>query len=153
VEAPEFNARNVNPLADSLLFDLVSSTQAGDEEQVRRLLSLGVRPDLIEHQSGWSALHASVLHNPSLLPVLLEHTATPDLPKVMGGTALSYVVHELAEHPDADRKSQLLEAMDVLLRAGAEPGGGEAGQSPFTLARIYGLRDVEEVFVAHHGKR
>jgi hypothetical protein len=142
----------MDPLGDSLLFDLVSATKDGDVEHVRRLLALGVRPDRIEHQSGWSALHLSVLHQPSLLPILLEHTATPDAPWVMGGTALSYVVHELAEHPAAARKAQLLEAMDVLLRAGAEPGGGDGDQSPFALARIYGLRDVEEILLAHHRK-
>lgn len=139
----------MDPLGDSLLIDLVSATEAGDAEQVRRLLALGVRPDLIEHRSHWSALHVSVIHNPSLVPILLEYTRTPDLPQVMGGTPLSYVVQELAGHPDAGRRQQLFQAMDTLLKAGADPAGGQNDQSPFALSRLYGLHDVEDALLAH----
>jgi hypothetical protein len=42
----------MSPLDRSLLSDLVAATVRGDEEQARRLLSLGVRPDVIDEASG-----------------------------------------------------------------------------------------------------
>src|SRR6185369_1425052 len=110
-------------------------------------LGLGVRPDVIDRSSGWSALHKSVLYNPLLLPTLLEHTADPDAPKVMGGTPLSYVVHELAEKPDDQRKQQLFEVVTLLLRAGASAESGAVDQTPLELARLYRMPDVEAALV------
>ena len=138
----------MDPLSDSLLIDLVSATEQGDVEHVRRLLALGVRPDVIEHSSGWSALHKSVLHDPRLLPTLLEYTANPDAPQVMGGTALSYVVHELGENPDDNRKQQLFEAIEVLLHAGANPQTGAPDQTALELAALYNMPDVYDALLA-----
>jgi ankyrin repeat protein len=134
---------SIDPLNDALLADLVSATKQGDAEQVRLLLGLGVRPDVVDHISGWSALHMSVLYNPLLLPTLLEHTSNPDLPKVMGGTPLSYVVHELGEKPDAERRQELFEAIALLLQAGANPKSGATDQTAIELARLYHMPDVE----------
>ena len=138
----------MGPVSASLLSDLVHATEHGDVEHVRRLLALGVRPDVIDLSSGWSALHSSVLHNPLLLPTLLEYTADPNAPQVMGGTPLSYVVHELGEHPDAGRKQKLLDAIDLLLRAGADPKGGGGDQTALELARLYKMSDVENALLA-----
>ena len=138
----------MDPLSASVLIDLVSAAGQSDVEHVRRLLALGVRPDVIETRSGWSALHSSVLHNPPLLPTLLEYTDDPDAPLVMGGTPLSYVVHELAEHPDDKRKQQLFEAIEVLLQAGANPACGAADQTPLELARLYRRPDIEDALLA-----
>lgn len=138
----------MDPLNASLLTDLVSATEQGDVEHVRRLLALGVRPDVIDLSSGWSALHSSVLHSPLLLPTLLEYTANPDAPQVMGGTPLSYVIHELGEQPDTKRKQQLFEAIDVLLQAGASPNVGGNDQTALELARLYKMPDVENALLA-----
>jgi hypothetical protein len=142
----------MNPLSASLLSDLVSATERADVEHVRELLSLGVRPDLIDMMSGWSALHSSVLHCPLLLATLLEYTAAPDEPQVMGGTPLSYVVHELGENPDPQRRQQLLDAINLLLRAGANPKCGGADQTALALARLYKMPDVEN-FLLVQGKQ
>ena len=133
----------MNPLDRPLLIDLVAAVEQGDEDHARQLLALGVRPDVIESTSGWSALHASILHAPSLLPLLLAHSAEPDGPQVLGGTPLSYVVHELGERPDAPRRQQLFEAMDLLLAAGADPMCGGSNQSALELSRLYRMPDVE----------
>jgi ankyrin repeat protein len=138
----------MDPLSDSLLVDLVSATKRGDVEHIRRLLALGASPHVIEPESGWSALHTSVLYNPLLLPTLLEYTADPDAPWVMGGTPLSYVVHELAEDPDDKRKQELFEAIAVLVQAGANPECGGADQTALELARLYGRRDIEDALLA-----
>jgi hypothetical protein len=137
----------MNSLQRSLLSDLVAVTVQGDAEQVRRLLSLGVRPDAIDKSSGWSALHASVLHNPSLLPTLLKFTETPDSPLVMGGTPLSYVVHELGENPDPDRRQSLFEAIGLLMHAGANPQCGGSDQTALELARLYKMPEVEALLL------
>jgi len=63
-------------------------------------------------------------------------------------TPLSEVVHELAEQPDAERKQRLFEAIDLLLRAGANPRSGVSDQSPLELARLYSMPEVEQALLA-----
>ena len=132
----------MNPLNPSLLSDLVASTVQGDFEHVQRLLSLGVPPDVIDLSSGWSALHACVLHHPSHLESLLASSTDPDAPWVAGGTPLSYVVHELGEQPDENRRLQLLHAIELLLKAGANPKCGESDQTAVSLAVQYQMPEV-----------
>lgn len=135
----------MNPLSASLVSDLVSATERGDSEHVRELLLRGAKPDVIDMTSGWSALHSSVLHCPLLLATLLEYTTAPDAPQVMGGTPLSYVVHELGENPDPQRRQQLFDAINLLLRAGANPKCGGPDQAALELARLYKMPEVESV--------
>jgi hypothetical protein len=137
----------MDPLSRSLLVDLVSATEQGDAERVRDLLSIGVPPDVIDIESRWSALHASVIHNPMLLATLLGHTRNPDGPRVLGGTPLSYAVHELGEKPNPERKQQLLRAIELLLQSGADPTCGASDQSALELSRLYGMPDVEALLV------
>lgn len=128
-------------LAASLLRDLVSAVTHGDVEQVELLLDQGVPPDVIDQASGWSALHAAVL----LLEVLLAFARSPDAPEVMGGTPMSYVLHELGEPVSPARRDELLGALASLLAAGASPRAGGVDQTPLELARLYRLRDVESL--------
>ncbi|SFK96736.1 ankyrin repeat domain-containing protein [Lysobacter sp. cf310] len=132
-------------LAASLLRDLVSAVTQGDAEQVELLLVRGVPPDVIDQAAGWSALHAAVLHNPQLLKVLLAFARSPDAPEVMGGTPMSYVLHELGEAASPARRDELLMALASLLAAGASPRAGGVDQTPLELARLYRLRDIESL--------
>src|ERR1700750_2866398 len=119
---------STDPLSRSRLADLVSVLERGDTESVNLLLSLGVPPDVVDPSSGWSALHAAVLFKIELLPTLLEHSADPD-PLAGAATPLAHVVHELAEKPDAGRRQALLDAIKLLLSAGADPRAGGPAQT------------------------
>jgi hypothetical protein len=135
---------------NSRVADLVSAIQQNDEQRVNMLLELRVQPDTVDIGSGYSALHAAAVFAPNILPVLLPHCAHPDSAVVMGGTALSYVVHELGECPDAERQKALLNAAEQLLKSGAKPWIKDTDQSPMSLARAYNLPDVEELLL-HYG--
>lgn len=111
------------------------------------LLELRVQPDMLDIGSGYGALHAAAIFAPNLLPVLLPHSVHPDKAGVLGGTALSYVVHELGECPDAERQKSLLHAAELLLKSGAKPWIQNADQSLLSLARAYDLPDVEELLL------
>jgi ankyrin repeat protein len=137
----------MTPFERSRIADLVAATKRGDVEYVDQLLAQGVRPDVIDLASGWSALHAAVLSAPELLPALLEYSADPDRPMVMGGTPLSYVIHELAEKPSDDRRQKLVGALHVLLDAGANPSAGAPDQSAHELAHLYGLDEIKPLLV------
>ena len=133
----------MDPLNRLLLQDLVSATKSGSEEQLVKLLSMGVQPNVVDSSSGWSALHAAVLFNLGSLPMLLRHCTEPDVPTVGGGTPLAYVVHELGENPAPGRSQELVAAIEMLLSAGARPGAGVGDQTPLELARLYRLSDVQ----------
>ena len=137
----------MGPLSRSLVRDLVSAIEQQDTERVGHLLSMGVPPDAIDIHSSWSPLHASVVYSPTLLAPLLAHTHNPDGPQVLGGTPLSYVVHELGEEPSPERKQQLLGALELLLQAGANPKCGASDQTALELSRLYGLCDVEALLL------
>jgi ankyrin repeat protein len=137
----------MDSLNRSRIMDLVSATQRGDVAWMNQLLALDVRPEEIDLSSGLSALHAAVLFKPENLPTLLAHCRNPDYPRVMGGTPLSYIVHELGDQPNAARRNALLKAMNQLLRVGASPHAGGSDQTPLELARLYGLRDVEALLI------
>lgn len=134
-------------LSSLLVPDLVSATERGDSERMRELLMRGAKPEVIDRSTGWSALHSSVIHCPWLLATLLEYTSAPDEPQVGGGTPLSYVVHELGESPDLKRRLQLFVAVQILLRAGANPKCGGPDQTALGLARLYKMPDVEKVLL------
>ena len=140
----------MDPLSTSLLLDLLAATEDGNVAEMRRLLALGVKPDVAAPSSKWSALHTCILYNPSLLPILLEYTSAPDSPWVMGGTPLSYVVHELGENPSTERRQELFQAISLLLRAGADPRCGGSDQSPLYLSRMYEMPEVEMALSSKH---
>ncbi len=83
------------------------------------MVTLGVRPDLIDRYSGESALQASML-----LATLLEYTVNPDGSNRGGSSPLALVVHELNEAHNAERRQTLYECIASLLRAGANPHYG-----------------------------
>ncbi|MGB6030297.1 hypothetical protein ACVCL3_05160 [Rhodanobacter sp. UC4437_H4] len=141
----------MDPLDQSLLMDLVLAIKDGEEERVHQLLTLGVPPDRIDKSSGWSALHASVLYNTVFLPALLQRTLNPDAPTVLGGTALSYAVHELGENPSIERQRQLHDAIGLLRRSGANPKFGGPDQSALELSRLYRMPDVEQLLLQSVG--
>lgn len=133
----------MNPLDKAFLSDLVLATKAGNTPRVTELLSIGVRPDIVDASSGWSALHAAVVFNSDSLSVLLEHCIDADGPKVGGGTPLSYVIHELGENPSTNRRQRLIDALNMLLRAGASPSVGGPDQTALELVRLYQLPEIE----------
>ena len=137
----------VDSLRRSLLQDLVSAVTRGDSEHVQTLLLQGVRPDIIDLASGWSALHAAVLYNVKALDTLLPYARSLDGPQVMGGTPLSYVVHELKESPSPERSKDLMDALKTLLAAGANPRAGGPDQSALELAWLYGFGDIESMLM------
>lgn len=137
----------MNPLNIALHSDLVLATKAGDTQRATELLSIGVRPDIVDSSSGWSALHAAVVFNTDSLGVLLEHCIDPDGPKVGGGTPLSYVIHELGENPGANRRQRLIDALNMLLSAGASPSAGGPDQTALELVRLYRLPDIELILM------
>ena len=125
----------------SLLIDLVSATKAGDLGRIRLLLDRGVRPDVVDSESGLSALHAAVMFHTEALEIMLPYARSLDR-AIIGGTALSYVVHEFADSKDEERRAELISALKVLLRAGANPQAGGADPA-LGLARLYNLPDLE----------
>jgi len=134
----------MDSLTRSLLHDLVAATEVGNVEAMQTLLTPGVRPDIVDIHSGWSALHAAVLSlHPGTLEQLLRHCDNPDRPTVGGGTALSYAIHELGESPAAQKRAALLAAVQNLLAAGADPKAGAPDQTALELVRMYRLDDVE----------
>ena len=136
-----------DPLVRSLLQDLVLAVTEGDAEHVQTLLLQGVRPDIIDLASAWSALHAAVLSNVKALDTLLPFARSVDGPRVGGATPLSYVVHELGESPSPERRKDLLDALKTLLAAGANPRAGAPDQSALELASLYGFPDVESMLM------
>ena len=135
----------MDPLSQSLLQDLISATRLGDLEAIERLLALGVRPNVIDIHSRLSALHAAVMYQVGTLELLLRHCDDPDRPTILGGTALSYAIHELGESPPPEKREALLGAIKALLEAGANPRYGAADQTALELVRLYGLKDVESL--------
>lgn len=77
------------------------------------------------------------------LEVLLRYWDDPDRPKVFGGTALSYAIHELGNSPAPEKREALLGAVRSLLAAGAGPKVGASDQTALGLVRLYRLKDVE----------
>lgn len=134
----------MDSLSQSLLQDLVAATDIGNVDAMQTLLTRGVRPDIVDTHSGWSALHAAVLSlHPGTLELLLRHCDNPDRPTVGGGTALSYAIHELGESPASEKREALLAAVQKLLAAGADPKAGASDQTPLELVRMYQLDDIE----------
>ena len=131
-------------VSDSLLKDLIAAVKSRDDAHIDCLLSLGVSPDVIEPGDTWSALHAAVIFNIGALPKLLSHSRDPDAPQVLGGTPLSYVVHELGEKPEPARRAELFVAMRLLKDKGASALAGGPDQRPMELARLYEMPDVED---------
>jgi hypothetical protein len=126
------------------LQDLVAATQIGNVEAMHTLLKRGVRPDVVDIHSGWSALHAAVLSlHPGTLELLLRHCDNPDGPTVGGGTALSYAIHELGESPASEKRKALVTAVHNLLAAGADPKAGAPNQTALELVQMYRLDDIE----------
>jgi ankyrin repeat protein len=134
----------MDSLSRSLLQDLVAATKVGDVEAMQTLLTRGARSDIVDTDSGWSALHAAVLFlHPGTLELLLRHCDNPDRAMVGGGTALSYAIHELGESPASEKREALLAAVQNLLAAGADPKVGGPDQTALELVRMYRLADIE----------
>ena len=137
----------MDPLAATRVADLVSAVEQGDAEYVNKMLALRVQVDEPDVLTGNSALHAAVLYHVELLPALLKQAGNPDALDAGGATALSCVVHELSDAPEAARRQQLMEAAARLLDAGADPRAGASDQAALELARLYELADVEALLM------
>ena len=141
----------VDVLADSLLRDLVYAAEHGDSARVATLLDLGLKPDRVDAASRSTALFAAARAGQAeIVRQLLAHVADPDREEVFRTTPLAYVIHELGEGPTEAKRTQLVAIVRLLLAAGAKPtGGSDRHQTPFGLAREYGMKDVEALLAEY----
>jgi ankyrin repeat protein len=135
----------MNVLQASLAEDLLVAAHAGDVEQVRRLLDLGVEPRCLPPGAFAPALHHAVeVASVDVVAELLSRGCAPDIPDRAKQTALGTVVHELSEGRDEATAARLRRIGELLMDRGASPTAPcDSEHTALSLARAYARPDLE----------